>query len=72
MLQYEKTNFIWQIGFFNQGCFIFVVFHRPVTNFDEIPFHFINCIHNHLCTKVKVHNLCFIRLFSVILLNDDN
>ncbi|KAK2450953.1 replication protein A 32 kDa subunit A [Trifolium repens] len=25
----------------------------PVTNFDEIPFHFINCIHNHLCTKVK-------------------
>ncbi|XP_045821402.1 replication protein A 32 kDa subunit A-like [Trifolium pratense] len=27
---------------------------RPVTNFDEIPFHFIDCIHNHLSTKVKM------------------
>ncbi|CAI8612158.1 unnamed protein product [Vicia faba] len=27
---------------------------RPVTNFDEIPFHFIDCIHNHLRTKVKL------------------
>ncbi|KAL5054022.1 hypothetical protein RYX36_034704, partial [Vicia faba] len=27
---------------------------RPVTNFDEILFHFIDCIHNHLRTKVKL------------------
>ncbi|KAJ1420134.1 hypothetical protein SESBI_14574 [Sesbania bispinosa] len=26
---------------------------RPVTNFDEISFHFIDCIHNHLHSKVK-------------------
>ncbi|KAK7260800.1 hypothetical protein RIF29_27098 [Crotalaria pallida] len=26
---------------------------RPVTNFDEISFHFIDCIHNHLRTKLK-------------------
>ncbi|XP_027331818.1 replication protein A 32 kDa subunit A isoform X2 [Abrus precatorius] len=30
---------------------------RPVTNFDEIPFHFIDCIHNHLRTKVKVEGI---------------
>ncbi|XP_027331819.1 replication protein A 32 kDa subunit A isoform X3 [Abrus precatorius] len=29
----------------------------PVTNFDEIPFHFIDCIHNHLRTKVKVEGI---------------
>ncbi|XP_057434601.1 replication protein A 32 kDa subunit A [Lotus japonicus] len=30
---------------------------RPVTNFDEIPFHFIDCIHNHLYSKVKVEGI---------------
>ncbi|RDX73210.1 Replication protein A 32 kDa subunit A [Mucuna pruriens] len=29
----------------------------PVTNFDEIPFHFIDCIHNHLRSKVKVEGI---------------
>lgn len=27
---------------------------RPVTNFDEVTFHFIDCIHNHLQTKSQV------------------
>ncbi|XP_061364344.1 replication protein A 32 kDa subunit A [Gastrolobium bilobum] len=30
---------------------------RPVTNFDEISFHFIDCIHNHLRSKVKVEGI---------------
>ncbi|XP_019447508.1 PREDICTED: replication protein A 32 kDa subunit A-like [Lupinus angustifolius] len=30
---------------------------RPVTNFDEISFHFIDCIHNHLRTKLKVEGI---------------
>ncbi|XP_020202714.1 replication protein A 32 kDa subunit A [Cajanus cajan] len=30
---------------------------RPVTNFDEIPFHFIDCIHSHLRSKVKVEGI---------------
>ncbi|KAL2318283.1 hypothetical protein Fmac_032159 [Flemingia macrophylla] len=30
---------------------------RPVTNFDEIPFHFIDCIHNHLRSKLKVEGI---------------
>ncbi|CAL0323113.1 unnamed protein product [Lupinus luteus] len=29
----------------------------PVTNFDEISFHFIDCIHNHLRTKLKVEGI---------------
>ncbi|KAG4965500.1 hypothetical protein JHK85_040475 [Glycine max] len=29
----------------------------PVTNFDEIPFHFIDCIHNHLRSKIKVEGI---------------
>lgn len=27
---------------------------RPVVNFDEIPFHFIDCIHHHLRSKLKM------------------
>ncbi|GLT52889.1 hypothetical protein SLA2020_261990 [Shorea laevis] len=27
---------------------------RPVTNFDEVAFHFIDCIHNHLQSKSQV------------------
>ncbi|CAJ1972190.1 unnamed protein product [Sphenostylis stenocarpa] len=30
---------------------------RPVTNFDEVPFHFIDCIHNHLRSKMKVEGI---------------
>ncbi|KAG4931168.1 hypothetical protein AAZX31_17G190200 [Glycine max] len=30
---------------------------RPVTNFDEIPFHFIDCIHNHLRSKIKMEGI---------------
>lgn len=30
---------------------------RPVTNFDEIPFHFIDCIHNHLRSKLKIEGI---------------
>ncbi|GMY17743.1 replication protein A 32 kDa subunit A [Fagus crenata] len=30
---------------------------RPVTNFDEVAFHFIDCIHNHLQTKSQVQGL---------------
>ncbi|KAK7384830.1 hypothetical protein VNO78_30533 [Psophocarpus tetragonolobus] len=30
---------------------------RPVTNFDEIPFHYIDCIHNHLRSKIKVEGI---------------
>ncbi|XP_004498588.1 replication protein A 32 kDa subunit A [Cicer arietinum] len=30
---------------------------RPVTNFDEISFHFIDCIHNHLRTKLKMEGI---------------
>lgn len=30
---------------------------RPVTNFDEIPFHFIDCIHNHLRSKTKFEGI---------------
>ncbi|KHN31839.1 Replication factor A protein 2 [Glycine soja] len=30
---------------------------QPVTNFDEIPFHFIDCIHNHLRSKIKVEGI---------------
>ncbi|KAK7293554.1 hypothetical protein RJT34_16422 [Clitoria ternatea] len=29
----------------------------PVTNFDEIAFHFIDCIHNHLRTKLKMEGI---------------
>ncbi|KAG4944108.1 Replication protein A subunit A [Glycine soja] len=29
----------------------------PVTNFDEIPFHFIDCIHNHLRSKIKMEGI---------------
>nr|XP_025659634.1 replication protein A 32 kDa subunit A isoform X2 [Arachis hypogaea] len=29
----------------------------PVTNFDEISFHFVDCIHNHLHTKVKAEGI---------------
>ncbi|XP_054798899.1 replication protein A 32 kDa subunit A [Prosopis cineraria] len=30
---------------------------RPVMSFDEISFHFIDCIHNHLHSKVKVEGV---------------
>ncbi|KAK7377313.1 hypothetical protein VNO80_02736 [Phaseolus coccineus] len=30
---------------------------RPITNFDEIPFHFIDCIHNHLRSKMKLEGI---------------
>lgn len=30
---------------------------RPVTNFDEVTFHFIDCIHNHLQTKSQGEGL---------------
>ncbi|RYR05629.1 hypothetical protein HN51_041907 [Arachis hypogaea] len=36
---------------------VFSVRHVPVTNFDEISFHFIDCIHNHLHTKVKAEGI---------------
>ncbi|TKY58224.1 Replication protein A 32 kDa subunit A [Spatholobus suberectus] len=42
---------------------------RPVTNFDEVPFHFIDCIHSHLRSKVKVEGITSANPSSVSSLN---
>ncbi|WJX89430.1 hypothetical protein P8452_71430 [Trifolium repens] len=43
-----------QIGFALSVCLFFTSSPKLYNcNLDEIPFHFIDCIHNHLCTKVK-------------------
>lgn len=38
---------------------------RPVTNFDEVPFHFIDCIHNYLTTKIKIEGITSVNPSSV-------
>ncbi|XP_014503754.1 replication protein A 32 kDa subunit A isoform X1 [Vigna radiata var. radiata] len=42
---------------------------RPVTNFEEIPFHFIDCIHNHLRSKLKLEGITSTNPSSVSSLN---
>lgn len=49
---------------------MFVAFHRPVVNFDEIPFHFIDCIHHHLRSKLKVRMVPYICYLSIYFLLD--
>ncbi|KAL5127733.1 Replication protein A subunit A [Glycine soja] len=45
-------------GDFGESCCVQSLgWHMPVTNFDEIPFHFIDCIHNHLRSKIKVEGI---------------
>ncbi|KAG2389994.1 Replication protein [Vigna angularis] len=41
----------------------------PVTNFEEIPFHFIDCIHNHLRSKLKLEGITSTNPSSVSSLN---
>ncbi|XP_059460625.1 replication protein A 32 kDa subunit A isoform X2 [Corylus avellana] len=38
---------------------------RPVTNFDEVAFHFIDCIHNHLQSKSQLQGVTPIQPQSV-------